>query len=117
MKRALHVVTVGVERVITKEWGREVINIEPEKRACEVWAVNGNVSELEAKLKLVAFDIETGAAVPLSHREVERTLTLAPNQSTDICRVHIPQAETTVLVAYLEDLETGSSLARWIIMA
>lgn len=113
VKRALRKVTVGVERVITKKYS-EVINYDPLKEACEIWAVNSNTSELKVTLKLVAFDIETGKPVPLPHSEVERRLTLAPNRSTDLCRFDIPHAETTVLAAYLDDAETGSNLARWV---
>src|SRR5262249_51382846 len=31
MKRALQTVTVGIERVVTKRWGKEVINYDPER--------------------------------------------------------------------------------------
>jgi beta-mannosidase len=63
-------------------------------------------------LKLSAFDIETG-------KEVERPmdaeqLTLKPNQTTGIKRVDIPAADTTVIVAYLDDVQTGKRLARWV---
>jgi beta-mannosidase len=114
MKRALWTVTVGVERVVTKTWAKEVINYDPERKACEVWAVNGQTREAKVTLKLAAFDIETGKPVFLPHDQAERTSTLAPNRSTELCRVDIPQAETTVLAAYLSDAETGSELARWV---
>ncbi|KAH8807308.1 glycoside hydrolase family 2 protein [Xylogone sp. PMI_703] len=114
VKRALQKVTVGVERVVTKSPPEEVVNYEPEKRACEIWAVNSNIREVKATLKLVAFDIETGNPVTLPHSEAERELVLAPNRSTDVCRVEIPQAESSVLVAYLDDTETGTILARWV---
>lgn len=114
VKRALQIVTVGIERVVTKTWPKEVINYDPEKRACDIWAVNGSVNEVKAKLTLMAFDIETGKQLTTASFDPERHLILPPNRSTDICRVDIPFAETAVLVAYLEDSITGSRLARWV---
>jgi beta-mannosidase len=65
-------------------------------------------------LKLAAFDIETGKPVLLSDSEAERRLILTPNRSTEVCRVEIPHAESTVLVAYLYNPEMNSILARWV---
>lgn len=114
VKRALQMVTVGIERVVTKTLGdpQELINIEPEKKACEIWAVNGHVEELDVTLKLAAFDIESGKGVALP--ESDRSLTLLANRSTELSRIDIPNAEWTVIVAYLEDTKTGAQLARWV---
>jgi beta-mannosidase len=114
MKRALQRVTVGVERVVTKRWAKEVINYDPERKSCEIWAVNSKIRDLKVNLKLATFDIETGEPVSLPLALSEQAFTLPPNQSTELCRVDLPQAETTVLVAYLSDAETGSELARWV---
>ncbi|KAL7903932.1 glycoside hydrolase family 2 protein [Trichoderma velutinum] len=114
MKRALQTVTIGIERVVTKRWGKEVINYDPERKICEVWAVNSKIRSLQVTLKLSTFDIETGNPVALPAALLKQVFTLAPNKSTELCHVEVPQAETTVLVAYLADSKTGSELARWV---
>jgi beta-mannosidase len=112
IKRALQSVTIGVERIVTKRSDKEVVNYDDEKRACEIWGVNCKTCPVGVTLKLAAFDIETGKRVSLLP-DLQK-FTLAPNQSTELCRVDIPQAETTALVAYLQDAETGLELARWV---
>jgi beta-mannosidase len=111
-KRALASVMVGMERVVTKEPPYIVFNGLPEKHALDIWAVNGLLRELKTTLKLSAFDIETGREVKLLAGAEQ--LTLKPNQTTEIKRVDIPAADTTVIVAYLDDSETGERLARWV---
>ena len=114
MKRALQKVTVGAERVVTKDSSSELTHIEPEKGACQLWAVNGHISELTATLRLAAFDVETGNAIALPEKYDSQRFTLGSNRSTDLVRVDIPRPETTVLAAYLEDGQTGELLARWV---
>lgn len=114
MKRALQTVTVGVERVVTRRWPKEVINYDPERKSCEIWAVNGTVMDLKVILKLATFDIETGDPVSLPLALSEQAFTLAPNQSTELCRIDLSQSEDSVLVAYLTDAKTGYKLARWV---
>ncbi|RFU36289.1 hypothetical protein B7463_g34, partial [Scytalidium lignicola] len=70
------------------------------------------VVELEAVLQLRAFDIESGKGVILPSKDTK--LTLKPNQTTEITKIDIPQAETMVIAAYLNDAKTGEQLARWI---
>jgi beta-mannosidase len=111
-KRALASVVVGMERVVTKEPPYIVFNGLPEKRALDVWVVNGFLKELWATLKLIAFDIETGREIKLPM--AEEKLTLKPNRTTEIKRIDIPAADTTVIVAYLDNVETGERLARWV---
>jgi len=62
--------------------------------------------------KLSAFDIENRKEIKLSV-DAEQ-LTLKPNQTTEVKRVDIPAADTTVIVAYLDDVQTGERLARWV---
>jgi len=78
----------------------------------DVWAVNGLLRELRVVLRLGAFDIETGSGIKLTVDGEE--LTLKPNQTTEIKRLNIPAADTTVAVAYLEDVQTGEHFARWV---
>ncbi len=111
-KRALASVVVGMEHVVTKEPPYIVFNGLPEKRALDLWAVNGMLKELKATLKLSAFDIETGKEIQLPVRAEE--LLLKPNRTTEIRRIEIPAADTTVIVAYLDDAQTGERLARWV---
>jgi beta-mannosidase len=111
-KRALAPVVIGMERILTKNPPYIIFNGLPEKAALEVWAVNGLLQELQATLKLSAFDIETGKEIPLPVEEME--LMLKPNQTTEISRVDIPAVETTAVVAYLDDTETSERLARWV---
>jgi len=89
-----------------------VLNYPPEKRAVDIWAVNGKVVELDVRVKLAAFDIETGGAVTLS--KTKMNVRLPSNRSTEIARIDIPEADTTVVVAYLEDAGTSELLARWV---
>ncbi|KAH8592516.1 glycoside hydrolase family 2 protein [Bisporella sp. PMI_857] len=112
-KRALAKTVVGMERIVTKEPSYIVSGFLPEKAALEIWAVNGFVTELEAVLKLGAFDIESGDSIPLPDTEAERKVVLKPNQSNEITKISIPNAEQTVIVAYLDD-QQGKRLARWI---
>ena len=113
-KRALAKVVVGMERVVTKEPPYITTGYRPKKGALEVWAVNGFVGELDAVLKLSAFDIESGKEVELPEKERERKLKLRGNQTTEITKIDIPNSEQTVIVAYIDDAESGVRLARWI---
>jgi hypothetical protein len=63
-------------------------------------------------LKLSAFNIETGEEVMLKEEERERSVSLKPNQTTEIGELSIPTADSTVVVAYLEDTVTGERLER-----
>ena len=112
-KRALAKSVVGMERVITKEPSYIVSGFLPEKAAVDVWAVNGLMVELHAVLKLCGYDIESGEPTSLPDTEAERNIVLKPNQSNEVTRFAIPNAEQTVIVAYLDDLE-GRRLARWV---
>lgn len=112
-KRALAQVVVGMERVVTKEPSYIVSGFLPEKGALEIWAVNGFTEPLEAVLKLKAVDIETGEDVEIQGQEKERKVILKPNQSNEITKIDVPNAEQTVIVAYLDSLN-GERLARWI---
>jgi len=112
-KRALAKAVVGMERVTTKDPSYIVTGFLPEKSALDVWAVNGLVVPVEAVLKLSCFDIETGNPISLPDTEAERYLVLKPNQSNEIVRLTIPNAEQTVVVAYLDNSE-GKRLARWV---
>jgi beta-mannosidase len=111
-KRALAQVVVGMERVVTKEPHYILMGYLPEKAALELWAVNGFIKPLEAVLKLSAFDIETGEEVMMKEAK-ERGITLKPNQSNELLKIEIPEAEKTVVVAYLDDAD-GNRLARWV---
>lgn len=115
-KRALGKVVVGMERVKTGIYGNYMTDWSyPEKKdKVEIWAVNGFVSELEATLKLSAFDITTGEEVELPEKERTRKLVLGGNKTTEITKIDIPNADKTVVVAYLDDEKTGERLARWI---
>ncbi|TVY81447.1 Beta-mannosidase B [Lachnellula suecica] len=115
-KRALSKVVVGMERVVTGVYGNYMTDWSyPEKRdKVEIWAVNGFVTELEATLKLSAFDISSGEEVELPEKERTRKLTLGGNRTTELTKIDIPCADKTVLVAYLDDEKTGERLARWI---
>lgn len=112
-KRALAKVVVGMERTVTKEPPYIVTGYLPEKAALDIWAVNGTLDELRVKLKLRAFDIGSGALVALSGVE-EQELTLAPNQTSEIGSINIPNPDNTVVVAYLDDTMTSERLARWV---
>ena len=113
-KRALAKVVVGMERVITKAVHYMTTGYMPQKGALEIWAVNGHVNELDAVLKLSAFDIESGKQVELPEKERERKLKLKGNQTTEITKIDIPTPEQTVIVAYVDDANSGKRLARWI---
>lgn len=116
-KRALANVVVGMERTVTKQPPYITTGYLPEKHSLDVWAVNGTVKELHAALKLRAFDIVSGSEVPLTRSDLQQdqpNLTLAPNRTTEIGRLDIPNADQTVIVAYLEDTTTSKLLARWV---
>lgn len=111
-KRALDKVVVGMERTVTKEPHYMVTGYLPEKHSLDVWAVNGTTEALEAQLKLLAFDVTTGSPVKLDS-EGQR-VTLAPNQTTELVSIRIPNADNTVVTAYLDDVKTAKRLARWV---
>lgn len=113
-KRALAKVVVGMERTVTKEPPYIVTGYPPQKHALDIWAVNGNLTELQATLKLRAFNIQSGASVALPKDLEEQALTLAANQTTEIMNISIPDPDTTVVVAYLDDTATSERLARWV---
>jgi beta-mannosidase len=113
-KRALAKVVVGMERIVTKPAHYMTVGYRPTKGAVEIWAVNGLVEGLDAVLKLTAFDIESGAEVPLPESEKQRHLKLKGNQTTEITKIDIPNPMQTVVVAYVDDAKSGERLARWI---
>jgi beta-mannosidase len=113
-KRALAKVVVGMERVVTKEPHYITTGYPPKKEALDVWAVNGYIKEINVILKLSAFDIESGKEIDLSEQGRETKLNLKCNQTTEIKKIDIPNAEQTVIVAYIDDARTGVRLARWI---
>ena len=113
-KRALAKVVVGMERTVTKEPPYILTGYPPQKHGLDIWAVNGNLTNLDATLKLRAFNIQTGSSVALPQDLKEQILTLAPNQTTEIMNINIPDPDNTVIVAYLDDATTSERLARWV---
>lgn len=113
-KRALAKVVVGMERTITKEPPYIVTGYLPEKAALDIWAVNGTLNALNVTLRLCAFDIESGAAVALPEVKQQQELKLAPNQTSELGSISIPNHDSTVIVAYLDDASTSERLARWV---
>ncbi|KAH6678555.1 glycoside hydrolase family 2 protein [Halenospora varia] len=115
-KRALGKVVVGMERVVTGVHGNYMTSWSyPEKKEkVEIWAVNGLITDLEVVLKLKAFDIASGDEVELPADEKERKLVLKSNQTTESTKIHIPNAASTVIAAYIDDAITGERLARWV---
>lgn len=113
-KRALAKVVVGMERLVTGKVPYMVTSYAAEKGKLEIWGVSGSVHEVEATLKLSAFDIRSGKEVELPEKERLRSVKLKPNQTTEITKIDIPKAEKTVVVAYLDDEKSGERLARWI---
>lgn len=113
IKRALAPVVVGMERTVTKETlFPQVINYVPEKAALDIWAVNGRVQNIEAVVKLAAFDVETGAPVALEQTEIAATL--LPNRASEVGKLAIPNATGTVVVAQLCEKGSDAVLARWV---
>ncbi|CAK7206612.1 hypothetical protein SEUCBS139899_009412 [Sporothrix eucalyptigena] len=114
-KRALAPIVVGMERVVTQEPPYIVTGYPPEKHALDVWAVNGTLATVHARLTLAAYNISTGAAVALPNNVFQQEVALSPNQSTELLsNVAIPDADNTVVVAYLDDASTKTRLARWV---
>jgi beta-mannosidase len=113
-KRALSTFVVGMERVVTGTIPYMVTMYPSPKSSLSIWAINGLVTPLSAVLKLSAFDIERGERVELEKGVGERRVELKPNQTTEIGGLKIPSADSTVVVAYLDDAETGERLARWV---
>ncbi|TPX12730.1 uncharacterized protein E0L32_000907 [Thyridium curvatum] len=113
-KRALAKVVVGMERTVTGQPLYIVTGYPPEKHALDVWAVNGALEPLRATLKLSAFNIESGAQVSLPKNVAEREVILAPNQTTEITSISIPDPDHTVIAAFLDDPATSTRLARWV---
>ncbi|KAE9369805.1 glycoside hydrolase family 2 protein [Stipitochalara longipes BDJ] len=113
-KRALATVVVGMERVVTKEAPYMTTGYLPTKGSLEIWAVNGSVGTIETVLKLIAFDIESGVEVVLPENERIRNLKLQGNRTTEISKIAIPNPPQTVVVAYMDDANTGERLARWV---
>jgi beta-mannosidase len=112
-QRALAPVVVGMERVETSPPPYITMGYRAQKAALDVWAVNGSTTALDATLELTAWDIESGAQVPLPADEARRSVRLKPNQSNELTRLAIPQHATTVVAAALVDGE-GRKLARWV---
>jgi beta-mannosidase len=113
IKRALAPVVVGMERTVTKDAPfPAVINYLPEKGALDVWAVNGRVQDIEAVVRLSAFDIESGKPVQLA--ETEMTTTLLSNRASEVGKLVIPNAKGTVVVARLSEKGSETILARWV---
>jgi beta-mannosidase len=113
-KRALSTFVVGMKRVVTGTIPYMVTMYPSPKSSLSIWAINGLVTPLSAVLKLSAFDIESGERVELEKGVGERRVELKPNQTTEIGGLKIPSADSTVVVAYLDDAETGKRLARWV---
>jgi beta-mannosidase len=113
-KRALAKVVVGMERLVTDSPPYIVTSYPSARRKLQIWAINGDLVELSAMLRLSAFDIESGKEVALPNREQGRVIMLKPNQTTEITSLQIPKADSTVVVAYLDRSETGERLARWV---
>lgn len=113
-KRALEKVVVGMERVVTREKNYMVTSYLDEKREVEIWGVNGHLEELDVVLQLKAFDIESGDEVPLPEEDREQEFKLLPNQSTELKKLAIPKAETTVMAAYLLNATTKGQLTRYV---
>ena len=113
-KRALAKVVVGMERIVTAQPPYIVTGYPPEKHKLDIWAVNGTIKALDVNLKLCAFDIQTGSPVQLSPELGEHTIRLASNRTTEIMTISIPNPDSTVVTAYLDDRETSERLARWI---
>jgi beta-mannosidase len=113
-KRALSKAVVGMERTVTESIPYMVTSYPEPKERVQIWAVSGHLQSLTTTLKLSAFDIESGDEVVLPEEERERSVLLKDNGMTEIGEIDIPRAEQTVVVAYLEDQETGERLARWV---
>ncbi|ERT02499.1 hypothetical protein HMPREF1624_00798 [Sporothrix schenckii ATCC 58251] len=123
-KRALAPAVVGMERTVTGAPPYITTGYPPDRHALDVWAVNGALAACHATLTLAAYDVETGAPVPLPHGvAATRSVVLAPNQTTELVRhMAIPAADRTVVVAYLDGPATPTSataapptrLARWV---
>ena len=113
-KRALSKVVVGMERIITGTVPYMVTSYPEPKSKLEIWAVSGYLEPLSAVLRLNAFDIETGMEVELTEEDRERKVLLKRNGTTEIGELSIPSADSTVIVAYLDDAKTGEQLARWV---
>ena len=107
-KRALSKVTMGSERKVTNQAPYITTGYLAEKNSLHIWAVNGSLQELAAVLRITSFDIATGKIVGGPER---RTLTLAPNQTTELGIYNITNAQQTVVVAYIEDHSTWEQLA------
>lgn len=85
------------------------------KRKLAIWAVNGHLSSLHAILKLQAFDILTGKKVSLGKEVEERKVVLEGNRTTELVVVELgDEAEGMVVVAFLDEVERGERLARWV---
>ncbi|KAJ5805070.1 hypothetical protein N7474_010957 [Penicillium riverlandense] len=113
-KRALGKFVVGMERTVTKEPPYIVTGYPPEKHALDVWAVNGTLEPRKATLKLSAYDIRSGSRVSLPKNVEEQDLVLAPNRTTEITSISIPDPDNTVIAAYIDDSATTERLARWV---
>lgn len=112
-KRALAKVVVGMERIVSKSPYYMLTSYRAETAKLDIWACNGYQHELDVILKLRAFDVESGSVVKL-HAE-DHIVRLAPNQTSEISQgLDVPSASTTVVVAYLEDPQTATQLARWV---
>lgn len=102
-----------MERIKTGTVPYMVTSYPEAKRKLAIWAVNGNLSSLSCTLKLSAFDIESGRKVELKGQE--RKVVLDANQTTELLEIELgEEAEKMVVVAYLDDENTGERLARWI---
>jgi beta-mannosidase len=113
-KRALAKVVVGMERIATGKVPYMITSYPEIREKLEIWAVNGRLTPISALLKLSAFDIESGKAIELPETERERKVELVANQTTELTSLSIPAADTTVIVAYLDDAESSERLARWV---
>lgn len=113
-KRALAKFVVGMERTVTKEPPYIATGYPPEKHALDVWAVNGTTEPQKATLRLMAYDIRSGSCVSLPKNEEQRNVVLAPNRTTEIGSISIPDPDNTVVAAYLDDSQSTERLARWV---
>ncbi|KAL4725787.1 hypothetical protein ACLX1H_006461 [Fusarium chlamydosporum] len=114
-KRALAKTVVGMERVLTAKPPYITTGYPDEKAEIDVWAVNGCLQERTVILELKAFDVESGIPVVLPRKYGRNEYRLKANQTTELLRnMGIPSHQGTVVVAYLIDPTSKSTLARWV---
>lgn len=102
-----------MERVVTKK-NINILRSYPEQKSkISVWATSSVLSERNVVVTFRAFDIESGKPVDSFIAEsLERTLKL--NCSTEITSFSVPNAEKTVVAAYLYPAGKTELLARMV---